>query len=91
MPREWCREWCREMFPALCGVPFESAAHRDKSREWGRLNEKVEPLLTFGNSGKCVLKGVVKQEHEDQRHNAVIVGRSLPPFFFFITLEPRFE
>jgi len=23
-----------------------SAAHRDKSREWGRLKAKVEPLLT---------------------------------------------
>ena len=29
----------------------KSAAHRDKSREWGRLKAKVEPLLTLGNSG----------------------------------------
>ena len=24
----------------------KSAAHRDKSREWGRLKEKVEPLIS---------------------------------------------
>ena len=29
----------------------ESASHRGKSREWGRLKAKVEPLLNLGNSG----------------------------------------
>jgi len=29
----------------------KSAACREKSREWGRLKAKVEPLLTLGNSG----------------------------------------
>ena len=27
------------------------ATHRDKSREWGRLKTKVDPLLTLGNRG----------------------------------------
>ena len=27
-------------------------AHRGKSREWGRLKAKAEPLLTLGNTGK---------------------------------------
>ena len=31
------------------GIPF--AAHRDKSREWGRLKAKVKPLLTLGDRG----------------------------------------
>ena len=30
----------------------QSAVPRDKSREWGRLKAKVEPLLTLGNSGE---------------------------------------
>ena len=33
-------------FPLL-----KSAAHRDQSREWGRLKAKGEPLFTLGNSG----------------------------------------
>ena len=38
-------------FPQIVsGFPLKSAAHRDKSREWGRLKAKVEPLLTLGNS-----------------------------------------
>jgi len=32
--------------------PLKSAAHREKSREWGRLNAKVEPVLTWVNSGE---------------------------------------
>ena len=34
-------------------IPFASA-HRAKSREWGRLKAKVEPLLTLGISGNLV-------------------------------------
>ena len=29
----------------------KSAAQRDKSREWGRLEAKAESLLTLSNSG----------------------------------------
>ena len=32
----------------------KSAAHRDNSREWGRLKAKLGPLLTLGYSGKCI-------------------------------------
>ena len=31
------------------------AAHRDQSREWGRLKAQVEPLLTLGNGGERIL------------------------------------
>ena len=31
--------------PKIASFP-KSAAYRDKSRKWGRLNAKVEPLLT---------------------------------------------
>ena len=41
-----------ESFYITTALPtIRSAAHRDKSREWGRLKAKVEPLLTLGNSG----------------------------------------
>ena len=43
-------------------VPFASSARRDKSREWGRLKAKVEPLLTLSNSGlpaRAALRGLV--------------------------------
>ena len=36
-------------------LPLQSAAHRDKDREWGRLEAKMEPLSTLGNSGKRFL------------------------------------
>ena len=39
------------MYGSLC----KSAAHRDKSREWGRLKAKVEPLLALGNNGDLQL------------------------------------
>ena len=44
----WSNRWTYREFTT---IPFaKSAAHRGKSREWGRLKAKVEPLLTLGNS-----------------------------------------
>jgi hypothetical protein len=43
---------CKRMLEEDLRIPF--VAHRDKSREWGRLEAKVEPLLTLGNSGRRV-------------------------------------
>ena len=34
-----------------CEHRTSSAAHRDRSREWGRFKANVEPLLTSENSG----------------------------------------
>ena len=44
----------------------ESAAHRDKSREWGRLKAKLEPLFTLGDSGSLVFgRSLTPTEHHD--------------------------
>ena len=43
----------QDLFTEIEGPhPGGGAAHRDKSREWGRLEAEVEPLLIFGNSGE---------------------------------------
>ena len=58
------------------GFPLKRAAHRDKSREKGRLKEKVEPLLTLGNSGYRTL--VADEGGAEGRHPDVPI-RVRPP------------
>ena len=44
------------------GWVWKSAAHR----EWGRLKEKVEPLLTLGNSGYRGAEGLLEPLGHDE-------------------------
>ena len=49
----------------------KSAAHRDKSQEWGRLKAKVEPHSTLGNSGYLDPFGVVRLPPQEASINGV--------------------